>query len=124
MSLLTAGELAAMRATADAALPDTCTISRPALVSDGAGGQTSTYSQVGGTIACRLSPAGVGTQSDEMELADRDTSTTDWIVTLPAGTDVGEKDRVLTGGRTFEVTRVKAPMSWEISRRVLAIEVK
>lgn len=41
-------------------------------------------------------------QSNET-LTDRDVSVGDWVVYLPAGTDVNAQDRIVFGSQTFEV---------------------
>lgn len=108
-----------MRATADKALPDSATIRRATLSSDGAGGQTQTWADVA-TVACRLMPR--LTQPQDKTVGDKLTNVSGWMIALPYGTDVTEGDIVTVGGRTFEVDKAQAH-SWEISRRVLATEV-
>lgn len=119
MRAFTSNELARMRATADKALPDSCTIRRATLTSDGMGGQTQTWANTA-TVACRLMPR--NTQPAEMAVAGRLTNANGWIITLPYATDVTEKDVIAIGSRSFEVDKAQAH-SWEISRRVLATEV-
>lgn len=119
MRAFTSNELARMRATADKALPDSCTIRRATSVSDGMGGQPQTWADVA-TVACRLSAR--NTQPAEGDVAGRLTNANDWIITLPYATDVTEKDVIAIGSRSFEVDKAQAH-SWEISRRVLATEV-
>jgi hypothetical protein len=41
-----------------------------------------------------------------------------WIVTLPANTTVDLDNRILTGGGTFSVLAIRAPRSYEVTRRV------
>lgn len=123
MSLLSAEEIAAMQAVADEALPDTCTIERRSLAADGGGGWSESWAQVGGTIPCRIAKDAGTTSQAEREQGDRDTSTVYWKITLPEGTDIKAADRILSAGRIFEIDSVDAPISWEISRRVSALEI-
>lgn len=116
--MLTAAELAAMRTVQEAALPDSCTRSRPNLSSDGRGGQ------IVGTpdtkaFACRVAP----TTGREAEVAARLTSQVSYTVTLPAGSDVLAEDTLSVGGRVLQVIAVLAGGAWETARRVLCVEV-
>jgi len=113
------GELASIRRAADRMLPDTCVIQRVTRTPDGAGGSTETWATVA-TMACRVSPAG---QGDEHLFGGRLASVSGYVVTLPAETDVAAVDRIAWGGRTLEVAGVVGPRSYEVSRRVVAVEV-
>lgn len=119
--MISAGELAEMRTELDASLPDSCAIQRPTDASDGALGQTRTYGTVA-TLACRLAPRNFDRQ-DEQAIADRETAIRAQLITFSAGADVRERDRIVAGGRTFEVQSIDGPRSWELSRRVQALEV-
>ena len=116
--MLSAGELAAMRATQAEALPGTAVISRNTPTSDGMGGWTDAWAAVG-TVDCRVSPSGSGAES---LIAERITDADAWNITLPYNTDVTAKDRIAIGARRFEVVTV-LPKSWETARRVVATEV-
>jgi len=113
--MLSEDEIAAMRATATASLPETIEVQRPTRVPDGAGGETLTYGNVA-TCPARLAPAG---GEDEREFAGRVAGRSLWRITLPALADVRLDDRVVVGGRTFEVLGVRA-RSFEVCRVVLA----
>jgi hypothetical protein len=119
--MLTAGELAAMRGTLDASLPDSGTIARKTWTSDGEGGGSITY-PVAGTAACRVSP--ISQSGMEALLAGKLTTTTQHVITFAAGTDVQTTDQIASGGETYEVVAVVAPRTWEISRRVYAVRVE
>lgn len=108
-----------MRAVADKALPDSCTIRRKTLASDGAGGSTETPADVA-TVACRLMPRTA--QPQDKAIADKQANVSGWYITLPYATDVREKDIIVIGARSFEVEKAQAH-SWEVSRRVFATEV-
>jgi len=113
--MLSEDEIAAMRATATASLPETIEVQRPTRVPDGAGGQAVSWSPAG-TYPGRLAPAG---GEDEREFAGRVAGRSLWRITLPAEADVRLDDRVVVGGRTFEVLGVRA-RSFEVCRVVLA----
>ena len=119
--MLSEDEIAAMRATATASLPETIEVQRPTRVPDGAGGETLTYGNVA-TCPARLAPAG---GEDEREFAGRVAGRSLWRITLPAEADVRLDDRLLMrglGGRTFEVLGVRA-RSFEVCRVCLAVEI-
>jgi hypothetical protein len=114
--MLSAADLADMRATVADLLVETATLSRGTPASDGAGGQTVTWATAA-TVAARLGP--VGGSPEEREVAHRVTSPSLRTVTLPAGTDVRLGDRLVISTVTYEVVAVLAPRSWELSRRVV-----
>lgn len=116
--MLSADEIAGMRATLVASLPEVASIERPTRVPDGAGGETLTYGNVA-TCPARVSPAGA---EEEREFAGRLAGRSLWRLTLPAETDVRLADRVAVGGRTFEVLGVRA-RSFEVCRVCLAVEI-
>jgi head-tail adaptor len=113
--MLSADEIAAMRATATASLPETIEVQRATRAADGAGGSTVSWQAVA-TYPARLAPAG---GEDEREFAGRVAGRSLWRITLPAEADVRLDDRVAVGGRTFEVLGVRA-RSFELCRVVLA----
>ena len=117
--MLTAAELAEMRSVQVEAMAGTCVITRRTLASDGMGGFTETWAAAG-TVTGRVWPA---TESGaERLIADRITEADAWIITVPQGTDVVAKDRIVESGRTFEVVSAIAH-TWETARRVVCVEV-
>lgn len=109
-----------MRADLELSLPDTCVVSHPTHVSDGFGGQTTTWTD-SASIPCRISPNGQAANEDT--IGDRLRSAAPWIITLPAFTTVLHEDRIKSGGRTFEVVQVNTDRSFEIDIRVACVEV-
>lgn len=105
--MLTASELASMRTTQQQTLVEACTIVRRTLVSDGAGGQTSTETSV--SSLCRVAPSN-NMPADRM-LAGAQQDQVLWRITLPAGVDVRSADRIDVGARSFEVKGVYGPWS-------------
>lgn len=117
--MLTAAELAEMRSTQEEAMPGTCVISRKTLASDGMGGFTETWAAAG-TVTGRVWPA---TESGaERLIADRITEADAWVITLPHGTDVVAKDRIVEGSRTFDVI-APLPHDWITAKRVVCVEI-
>ncbi len=117
--MLSPTEIAAMRATLDASLPDTAEIRRRTLASDGAGGYTEAWNLVV-TAACRLAPTGRLPQ--ERLIAERVSNASTWTLAVSAGTDVQVGDQVTVGARILEVAAVLA-RSDEIALRVIVTEV-
>jgi head-tail adaptor len=119
--MLGATQISGMRATAALALPDTATISRVARASDSAGGWTETWSTVASGVACRL----MSTQNlGEGRAVGTQQATSEWMLTLPLGTDIRAADRVVVASRTFEVNSLlSAGVEWLISIRASVREV-
>lgn len=121
--MISAADLASMRTSLTESMPDSCQVRRNAPTPDGAGGQIDAESTVA-TVACRISPLSRSDRLAELEIADRLTAVASWLITLPAGTDVTEKDRILSGVRTFEVASVLGPRTWELAVRLVGQEVE
>lgn len=116
--LLSAAEIAAMRADLNRMMPDSATIQRDTIGSDGSGGQTVTGTTTTGPFACRVAVA----SGKEEVIAGKLDAVGSWTITMPAGTDVLAGDRILIGSRTFEVSIPLRPRSWQLSCRVLCTE--
>lgn len=113
-------DLNAMRDTLDGSLPDTVTITRASLSSDGMGGQAEAWAAAG-TSAARVSPG--ASQGVSTIAGDRVVEAAPWVVTLPVGSDVGKADRITFGTVSLEVTRTTAPRSYGLCVRVECEEV-
>lgn len=121
MSVLSSGDLSRMRTQLETTLPDSGTISRRSTTDDGMGGQVETWNAVG-TVSCRISPQdlNVGYETDQGGAV---TTVAQRVITLPHDTSIDAADRILSGGSTYEVKNIRAPRSYELSRRVNAVEV-
>jgi len=117
--VLTANDLAAIRQAQEQAMPDSCTIQRRTLTSDGMGGYTESWSDLATGVKCRLSPVRSISQLAERVVAEQFVGRTLWQLTLPAGQDVSHDDRVVVGATTYEVMSVNSGGAWEVARRVL-----
>ena len=105
--MLSAAELAQMRATQERTLVEACSIVRSTLASDGAGGQTSSTSAA--SSLCRVAPS--NNMPQDRAMAGAQQAQVLWRVTLPASADVTPSDRIVVGARTFEVIGVYGPWS-------------
>lgn len=113
--MLTATEVAAIRAEANRWLPSIARRHTRTEVSDGAGGFGSGYVAAAATVAARVAPVAGGERADQgSAVNDRTTH----IVTLPAGTTVEEPDRLDIDGTMYEVTLVRKRPGLEMVRRV------
>jgi head-tail adaptor len=119
-SLLSATDLAAMKATQALALPSTCTIQRVTRVADTLGGYTETWATLASGVACRLSAVGAST---EVVVAERWAGRAMYQLTLPAGQDVTADDRVVISSVTYEVAGLNSAGAWETARRVIVARV-
>jgi head-tail adaptor len=117
--VISAAELTAMRADLTSSMPSTVNISRVTLTSDGMGGQSEAWATVG-TVVARVSPNGAGLD----DIAGGEViNQTPWVVTVPVGTQVNERDRIIFSGQTFEVVRTDTPRSWDTCVRCECMEV-
>ena len=120
--MLTAAEIAAMQATQSVALPDTCTIKRRTLTSDGAGGYTESWSDQATGVACRIAP--IRSLSDaEAAVGGALQGKSVWQLTLPAGQDIQHTDRVVVGGATYEVVSLGSEGAWETATRAIVVRL-
>lgn len=120
--MLTASDLAFMRATQDEALPDTCTIQQKTLTSDGMGGYTEGWTDRATDVACRLAPATY--RPGEQVIAEQQVGSSLWQLTLPAGQVIEASDRVVVAGVTYEVVGVHSGGAWETAKRALLIRLE
>lgn len=105
------------------ALTGTATISRFTLPSDGRGGETHTWISASPGVRCHIEPYA----RKPSETADDDVrkieSENEFIGHFPRGTDILPRDRVVSGGATYEVTGVDlastlGPIIWTYLYRV------
>ena len=123
--LLSADELTSMRGLMARTYPETVITYKQVRTPDDSGGFAVVWDDQTPTIG-RISPmaAGVGGANAEALIAARLGTAEAWLLTVPQGTDIDATDRVTLGGtRGFEVAVVLAPRTWELSRRVVVVEL-
>ena len=113
--LLWLNDLAWMRATQERALPGTVVIERRSLAADGMGGFTETWAAAG-TVAGRVYPQNERSMSEGVG-GEQQISITRWFATLPHGTVVDARDRLLADGRTWEIMKVNNDEDWQTAVR-------
>lgn len=100
--------------------PDTCTIQR-ATETVTSGGVTQTWATLASGVSCRVSrigqgaTEGLGANGATLAVGQR-------RIKLPAGQDVTVKDRIVTGGVTYEVVDVQS-ISNEVETTAICREV-
>lgn len=119
--MLSDADIAGMRSTLNTLLPDTATISRKTTANVG-GEETESWASIATGVACRIAPIGGGEAGagggQSGAVGGRVVDETTHIVTLAAGTDIEEADRVAIDGATYDVTLVRKRGAWELTRRV------
>lgn len=116
MSYLTQAELNQLRADIVPLLSGTAIIQRKALTSDGQGGYTTVWSNIG-TASCRIEPFPRVTVTGAESSGERPISQKSWFVIVPAGTDIKPIDRVQSAGAQYEVVGVRSPRSHMVTVR-------
>lgn len=123
--MLTAADLAAMRADQAAWLVGTAVVQTRVPTSDGAGGFDETWA-ASGTVACRVSylasQTSIGGGDQVRGAAVRDIAP--WTVTLPHDADVSSSDRLVVEGRVLQVVAVAAATSIQTAVRCACVEVR
>ncbi len=110
-----------LRTQVQRTMPTSVQVQRLSTVRDSEGDLAPTWTTVA-TVSGRI---GRGDQRSAIEgvSAEQLTSELTWTVTIPAGTDVTSKDRLVAGGVTYQVLGVLAPMSYELERRCTCVVV-
>lgn len=115
--MLTDKDLAQMRETANAALPDFAEIQRRTLTPDGYGNATETW-EVIPAVPCRITPD--KNKKAEVEQAGVVTTIADFLVTLPYETVIRATDRLQINGTQYEVIGENPVTSWLVTKQVKA----
>lgn len=116
MALLTTTELQEARDDLEATLPDTCTITYVTRTRDGMGGWAETDATRASSVACRISPAGIGGQSGIV--ADTILEGGVWSLTLAYDQTIQLDDKVTVNGQTFQVSNVSTGKTEILCKRV------
>lgn len=123
MSLFSPAEIADLRAVAGSAHPTKGAIERQARVADGQGGWTITWATIATDVPCRRRPA--EGQVLERTVGDQLTPLRQFVISMPAGTDVRHGDRILLpdprgddGTIAYHVIGEMDTDEWETDRRV------
>lgn len=110
-----------MRAAAEAEFNDSATVHRSTKTTDGQGGTTSSYAQVGSAFACLLAP--VDRQNDEEQHADRNAKIVRRVLTYPTATTLTLKDRIVVQSATWDVVKLMEPRSINVVNRAEIVRI-
>jgi head-tail adaptor len=113
--VLRSSDLAWMQDTQERAMPGTVVIERYALTSDGMGGKTEAWSAVG-TVTGRIYPV-IRRAAAEAVRGAQVVSETAWFATLPVGTVVDARDRLVYESRSWEVVAVNNDSMYQTAVR-------
>jgi head-tail adaptor len=100
MTFLTAAELRQLQSALEDLLPDTCRIERPTTTNT-YGSTSQTWGTAVASVACRLDPDNVQSQTGEVAL--RETGIARYTVTLPYDADVRDDDRLVHNSSTYNI---------------------
>lgn len=120
--MLTARELAQLRADMVELLPGTAVISRYTSSVNDAGVVGQTFAAVG-TVIARVDPAN-GNDFRRGVVAGREASTAYFQLTVEWDTDIAEGDRVTFGGETMEITLLHDLHESRAVRRALLARIE
>lgn len=112
---LSLSDLTEMRRLILDLLPDTCDILSMTKVSDGQGGQTTTWAAASSGVACRLDMQ----QGREMVAGGALQPFTSFVLSLPYDTAIATTNRVTHNDVTYAVTSVNNNQSWIAVKRVM-----
>jgi len=107
-------ELAAIRATIETTMPDTCYVLRGTAAVDGQGFGSMSWATVG-TASCRLDM----NSGRESTTAGAIQPYSTYVLSVKHNTSILTKDRIVYGGSTFNVTSVNSGSWLGVKRAVL-----
>jgi head-tail adaptor len=126
MAYLPPAILARQRANALKGLTELCEVHRFTAVQNDLGEHVESWAPVGRNIPCRIVSTASVTGRERMRL-EAIGQVTQWMIPLPAGTDVRNTDRIFVtsggGVRDFEVSQVTGPHTDEVRRVAMVDEV-
>lgn len=119
--MLTARELADLRAEALDLMPSTCRIERP-VVTITYGATSEAWGTAVASVACRFDPD--KTRKEENVISDREAMVTRYQLTLPYNTDIQAGDRLIYNGGTYELIELHEQHSLNVFRRARVSQIR
>jgi SPP1 family predicted phage head-tail adaptor len=119
VSVISAAELAEMRAIADDFFPDTCSIGTVTQGVDATGSPTETFTNTYTGVACRVDPADGDEEIRNMALEGESS----WWLNIPYDQPIDETYQVIHDGRTYQIKSVWDTQSYRTIRRALMIRI-
>ena len=120
--MLTASELASMRATQAQAWPDAASHLTPTTSLNALGEAVIAWGTAGTAIACRLAP--VQAQTRISSVATETVTLPNWVVTMAYSGTVNPGDQLVISSRSYEVLNVKDDFNWRTALRIECIAVE
>lgn len=124
-----AGSLIRLRRRSERNMPKSAVISRPALVDDGAGGRTESFSVVDTGVRCRIETVNlrdvqnlasmVQTGSETLRISETKT----WAICFPWGTNILREDKVVIDGISYKIMDLQDRLTNEAHLTTLALEL-
>lgn len=118
--MLSAAEIAAMRATQEEALPDTCVISRPTWTTTDQGGRKEGTPSTVATEACRVM---VASRQAERVQGGRYGDLPQYVFTLAHDTAAQSGDYLAYDSESYQVIGRLEDGAWETATRLVAVRV-
>jgi hypothetical protein len=118
--MLSVTDLAEMRATTLASLPDTCTIQTKSVASDGQGGFTESYATSASNVPIRVKADNIKTAEIIAQAGVRLQQT--YTATFAYDRTLNRTDRIVWGSKTLEVI-TSLDNSWQLHKRYSCVEV-
>jgi hypothetical protein len=119
--MLTDAELTELRAVAEEAMPDTCTIRTPTETNT-KGSVATTYASTYTNVPCRLMP--VRERDREYVTGEKVTKVASYVLTVPWDQAIEAGYQVVHGGVTYEVLGVHPRHSYRTANRADVVEVR
>lgn len=114
--MLTAADIAYMQDTQEEAMPGTVVVERYTLTPAGDGTNYEAWAAAG-TVIGRVYPKSVQGGGMEAVGGAQVLSTLKWWATLPIGTVISARDRIVYSGRSWEVLHVNNAEMWQTAVR-------
>ena len=119
--MISAADLARMRAQANELLPDTCTIQTKTATADSIGGESYSWANAATGVACRLNRA--DKRNDPRPYGERMNIEADWVVSLAHDRTVTIDQRIVVNSLTLEPVWVNTGKSVEAQTRLVCREL-
>lgn len=119
MTVVTASEMADMRAIADDFFPDTCSIGTAAQGVDSTGSPTETFTATYTNVPCRVDPADGDEEIRNLALEGQSS----WWLNIPFDQPIDETYQVIHSSITYQIKSIWDTQSYRTIRRALMVRV-
>ena len=123
MRAISNNETARKRTAVTPKRSETAVVKRPTLVSDSAGGSTTSWTTIG-TYSCRIASGTPWNFPAELLTASQIKATSIWTVGLPHTVTIGQEDIIEINGERFEVFGQWGPKRPRTEYKVIVLRVE